>query len=201
MRISSNASIGLSFFLLAATSANAGVFNMPRFVDPGNNAFGFEPEIMMSNGGGLGANLRYTQGVNELSNAFAVLGTGTNVRTFRVGGGFTLDFIPDVETQPGIGIGFQGIYYRYKPGFGRLETAVVPYIHKMFGNGKGGTVEPFIALPVGPSFASGNYQWTTQLALGAIFHEEKSPVRFIGEIGVNLNNTESYVSGGVLYQP
>jgi hypothetical protein len=191
----------LALFLSLTPLAEAGVFNMPRFVDIGNNAIGFEPEVVTSNGGGLGANLRYTQGVSELNNAFALVGTGTNVRGFRIGGGMTFDFIPDVDSQPGIGVGLQGIYYRYKYSVGKLETSVVPYIHKQFSNGKGSSIEPFFSLPFGPAFRSGSYDWISQVVLGAIFHEDHSAIRYIGEVGVNVNKTESYFSGGVLYQP
>lgn len=191
----------LVLFLALAPLAEAGVFNMPRFVDPGKNAIGVEPEAVLSHGGGVGANLRYTQGVTDINNAYALVGTGTNVRNFRIGGGLTFDFIPDVETQPGMGVGAQAIYYRYKYGVGQLETSLVPYAHKLFANGKGSTIEPFVALPFGPAFRSGSYHWQAQVVLGAIFHETGSQVRYIGELGVNANKTESYFSGGLLYQP
>lgn len=196
-----NALKALSLFLCLASTAEAGVFNMARFVDKGTNAFGFEPEAVMSNGGGIAANLRYSQGVTELNDVFGLVGTGTNVRNFRIGGGMTFDFIPDMENQPGLGVGLQGIYYRYKGGVGQLETSIVPYIHKNFGNGQGNFIEPFLAVPFGPAFHSGKYDWLATVALGAIFHEDKSPVRFIAECGVNVNKTESYFSGGILYQP
>lgn len=201
MQNRSNGMKVLALFLVIAGSAEAGVFNMPRFVDPGKNAVGFEPEAVLTDGGGIAANLRYTQGVSDINNAFALVGTGTNVRGFRIGGGMTFDFIPDLENQPGAGVGFQGIYYRYKGDFGQLETAIVPYVHKAFGNGKGSTLEPFLAIPFGPAFRSGKYHWQTQVVFGGIFHDGNSPVRFITEVGVNVNKTESYVSGGVLYQP
>jgi hypothetical protein len=191
----------LPLFLALSPAAEAGIFNMARFVDQGQNAFGFEPEAVLTNGGGVAANLRYTQGVSELNNAFALLGTGTNIRTFRIGGGMTFDFIPDVEGQPGLGVGLQGIYYRYRGSVGQLETSVVPYVHKMFGNGKGSTIEPFLAVPFGPAFRSGEYFWQTQVALGAIFHQGQSAVRFIGEVDVDVNKSESVISGGILYQP
>lgn len=201
MQIRVNGLKFLPLFFLIASSAQAGIFNMAHFVDHGQNAFGIEPEAVMSDGGGVAANLRYTQGLTELNDAFALVGTGTNVRNFRIGGGFTFDFIPDVETQPGVGVGFQEIYYRYNQGVGQLETSVVPYIHKQFSNGKGSSIEPFLAVPFGPAFRTGQYNWQTQVALGAIFHEEHSVLRFIAEVGVNVNKTESYFSGGILYQP
>ena len=190
----------LALFLLLSPLAEAGVFNMPHFVDNGKNAFGVEPEAVLTDGGGAAANLHYTQGVSDTNNAFGMVGMGTNVRGFRIGGGMTFDFVPDLDTQPGFGIGAQAIYYRYKD-FGRLEVSAVPYVHKTFGNGKGALIEPFLALPFGPAFRSGTYDWQTQIVLGAMFHEQSSEVRFIGEVGVDLNRSESYISGGLLFQP
>ena len=201
MKTPGNSLKGLLLFLVFIPFAEAGVFNMPRFVDNGKNAFGIEPEAVLTDGGGLAANLRYTQGISDANNAFALVGIGTNVRTFRIGAGMTFDFIPDIDTQPGIGLGVQGIYYRYHDDYGRLETSLVPYIHKTFENGKGQSIEPFLALPFGPAFHSGNYDWQSQMAIGAIVHQGHSPLRFIGEVGVDLNKSESYLSGGLLYQP
>lgn len=194
----------LGFLLLLPlliSSVQAGVFNIPRFVEPGKNAVGLEPEVTLTNGGGAAANIRYTQGVTDLNNFHAILGMGTGQRKFRIGGAVTFDFFPDVDDQPGIGIATQAIYYRYKGDFGQLELAAVPYAHKVFYNGEGNQIEPFLAVPVGPAFNSGKYQWQTQVVLGALFHKDNSALHFVGEVGVNVNKTESYVSGGILYQP
>lgn len=183
------------------SQSEAGVFNMPHFVEPGKNALGFEPEVTLTNGGGVAGNIRYTQGVTDLNNLNLILGTGTGERKFRVGGNFTFDFIPDVGDQPGMGIAAQGIYYRYDGNYGQLETAAIPYIHKTFHNRSGDTVEPFLAVPFGPAFRSGKYHWQAQMALGALFKPKTSALSFIGEVGVNLSKTESTISGGLLYQP
>jgi hypothetical protein len=187
-------------FILGA-SAEAGVFNIPRFVEPGKNAVGVEPEVTLTNGGGVAANVRYVHGLTELNNLTAILGTGTGVRRFRVGGALSFDFFPDIDDQPGIGIATQAIYYRYKHARGQLEVAAIPYVHKRFHNGTGSTVEPYFALPIGPAFHSGEYHWQTQVVLGAIFNQAGSDLHFVGEVGVNVNKTESYISGGLLYQP
>jgi hypothetical protein len=188
-------------FLAVPNASEAGVFNLPRFVDYGQTAVGFEPEAILSSGAGVGANIRYTQGISDVNNFYALVGMGSGVRKFRIGGGLSFDFIPDVDTQPGIGIGTQAIYYRYDHDVGQLEVSAVPYIHKSFGNGRGNTIEPFFALPFGPAFNSGNYHWQATVVLGAIYHQKGSAVRFISEVGVNVNKTESYISGGILYQP
>lgn len=194
----------LMFLLVLSSlisSSQASVFNIPRFVEPGKNAVGFEPEVTLTNGGGAAANIRYTQGLTYLNNLHVILGTGTGQRKFRIGGAATFDIFPDVDDQPGMGIATQAIYYRYKDSFGQLEVAAIPYVHKVFFNGKGNEVEPYLAIPVGPAFNSGQYHWQTQVVLGALFRKENTNLHFIGEVGVNVNKTESYFSGGILYQP
>jgi len=194
--------LGFLVFLIALIQpSQAGVFNLPHFVEPGKNAVGFEPEVVLTNGGGLAANVRYTQGVTELNNFHAILGTGTGQRKFRIGGALTFDFFPDVDDQPGIGIATQAIYYRYKAGFGQLEVTAIPYLHKAFSNGQGNQVEPFLAVPIGPAFVSSKYHWQTQVVLGAFFRQDNAHIQYVGEVGVNVNKTESYISGGILYQP
>jgi hypothetical protein len=123
------------------------------------------------------------------------------VRKFRIGGALTFDFFPDIERQPGIGIAVQGIYYRYKYGYGQLETSAIPYIHKRFYGADGNAIEPYFALPFGPAFRSGTYHWQTQVVLGAIYSRENSDLHFVSEVGVNVNKAESYISGGILFQP
>jgi hypothetical protein len=187
--------------LALISQAEAGVFNIPRFVEPGKNAVGFEPEIVLTNGGGGAANIRYTQGLTALSNLHGILGTGTGRRKFRIGTAMTFDFFPDNADQPGMGVAAQGLYYRYEGDVGQLETSLIPYIHKAFHSGTGSQVEPYFALPFGPSFVTGEYFWQTQVVLGAMFRNDGSALNFIGEVGVNVNKTESYFSGGILYQP
>ncbi len=204
MKISSRRPELLGILLLlsaSVSSATAGVFNIPRFVEPGKNAVGFEPEVVLTNGGGAGANLHYTQGITALNNIHAVLGTGGGQRRFRMGGAATFDFFPDVDDQPGMGIATQAIYYKYQNDYGQLEVTAIPYFHKAFFNGQGNQVEPFLALPFGPAFHAGEYHWQSQLVFGAGFHREKTNLHFIAEVGVNLGKTDSYVSGGILYQP
>src|SRR4051812_7534452 len=85
--------------LLLSLSAQAGVFDLPRFVHPGEFAIGIEPEIMLSNGSGVGVNLKYTHGLSDLNNLQIILGTGGGPRQLRFGGAMTFDFFPDLDKQ------------------------------------------------------------------------------------------------------
>lgn len=191
----------LCLLLLGSTPAFAGVFNLPTFVQPGKTAFGVEPEATFSNGGGFGVNGKFQYGLDDLSNLTFTVGSGGGVRKFRIGGAMTFDFFPDTADQPGIGFAAQVFYYEYKYDYHQLEATFVPYLHKLFRNGKGNNVDPFISIPVGPSFRSDNTDFMATLVVGAIFHETGSKFSFVGEVGVKLANSESYGSGGVIFAP
>ena len=173
---------------------------MTRYVAPGQQTAGIEPEVTMSDGGGFATNLRYQYGLNQLTNLFGTAGMGGGYRQFRVGGGGTFDLFPDLDSQPGIGLGTQAFYYRYRGSRGQLEVTAFPYIHKTFVNQGGIEIEPFLALPLGPRINSNDTFWGFQMALGAMVRPDaKSKYNFIGEVGFDISKTENYVSGGVSF--
>lgn len=191
-------------FLVSVTGAHAGVFNLPYFLQPGENALGLEPEVTFTNDGGVGGNLKYQHGVTDFSNVTAVLGSGTGVKKFRAGTSLTFDLIPDLDRQPGMGFALSGLYYKYhyKSGnFGQMDVTATPYIHKAFYNGDGHQIDPFFAFPFGPEFRSGNYNWAATVVLGAKFKQKDMKFHFVGEVGVSVNKAETYVSGGVIFYP
>jgi hypothetical protein len=187
--------------MAASVPAFAGVFNTPQFVQPGEFALGFEPEITFTNGAGLAGNFRYTQGLTDLNNLNVIVGTGGGPRRFRIGGNFTFDFFPDIDNQPGIGIAVQGLYYRLNIAgmdSGQFELTGIPYIHKAFKAAGGYEIQPFFALPFGIAFNSGNYNGLTQAVIGVLYKQSEH-VRFSTELGFNINHTETYLSAGVIY--
>lgn len=181
---------------VAARDTQAGVFNLPHFVTPGEFAMGFEPELYFSNGSGVGTNVKYTQGLTDLINVTGIIGTGGGPRGFRAGASFMLDFFPDIEGQPGIGLGGQSLYYRVSD-LGVLELTAIPYIHKTIIS-SGHEVEPFFALPIGFAFSNGEYQNTSTAVVGAMF-KTWDRVRTTLEFGVAINHAETYFSGGFTY--
>jgi len=202
----------LSCTLLGAGEARATVFNVVQYLEPGQSALGLEPEFVLSSGAGFGVNFRYSHGLNDLSNASFIIGTGGGPRQFRIGANLTADFFPDTEGQPGIGVGLQTMYSRVglrSAGTGitetigdpatqaRFEGLLLPYIHNRFAN-PGGDVEPFFSLPYGFSIRDGRFQVSTAVAVGAFFHMSRQ-VAYSMELNVGVNNAESTLSGGVLY--
>ena len=184
------------------TSANpergcAGVFNMPRFVTPGVFAIGIEPELTFSNGAGMGFNAKYTHGMTDMSNLIAIIGTGSGARRLRAGAAWTFDFFPDIEGQPGIGLGVQSIYWRLKES-GRFDLTLLPYIHKTFVSGGTHEFEPFLSIPFGLGFTTDTYKPVMNVALGCMFKGSEH-LRYSIEVAVAILNSDSYVSGGIVY--
>lgn len=184
--------------------AQAAVMMYPQFVNPGSNAIGIEPEVVFTNGGGIGATVKYQHGISELSNLYLDLGTGTGVRRFRLGAGMSFDFFPDVDRQPGIGIMLGTHYYRYNISdisFGQMTIEGSPYIHKTFKDAEGREVEPYFSLPLAMQFRDSQYNIGVSSAFGAMFRERSGGTAYAIELGVNIQNSETYLSGGVVFYP
>lgn len=182
---------------LSLSQAHAGVFNLPHFVTPGEFAIGVEPEFILSSGAGTGINTRYTHGISDMNNLSAILGTGSGPRQFRIGGAFTFDFFPDLAHQPGLGLALQGLFVQYAAASG-VETTAIPYIHKLFRTEVGFNIEPFLAIPIGLSLSQGMYQTISSAVVGCLF-EHSEHFRTSMELGINLSNTNTYISAGVIY--
>ena len=181
---------------LTLSNAQAGVFNLPRFVVPGEFAIGIEPELLMSGGAAVGVNLRYTHGLTDLTNLTGIIGTGGGARQFRFGGALTFDFFPDIDKQPGIGLAAQGLFVQGQLS-NSVEITAIPYIHKSF-KVKQGDVDPFLAIPVGVSLASTGNQSVISLAIGALFKHNEH-LSSVAEFGVGLSMANTYLSGGLVY--
>jgi hypothetical protein len=195
-----------SFILIAGIIASlfsqkgyGGVFNTPHLIPPGEFAAGVEPELIFSqnnSGSGAGMNLRYTQGLTDMNNFSAILGTGTGPRQFRLGGNFTFDFFPDTQSQPGIGLALQGLFVQL-PTAGSVEVTATPYVRKNF-LVDANEIEPFLALPVGLTLSQGTYQTISTLVLGTLFHHSEH-FRSVVEFGIGISNVNPYLSGGIVY--
>jgi hypothetical protein len=188
-----------STFLALAGTAQAGVMNLPNFQEVGAWSLGVEPEITLTNGAGLAGTAKFTYGLNELSNLQVGVGHGSGPRQFRLGGALTFDFLPDLESQPGVGVAVSAYYFRAGT-VGQIELSAIPYIHKQFDTGSG-KVDPFLAIPVGFAFKDNSrYISISQAAVGASFHTNEL-FRYTVELGLAINNTDSYISAGITYTP
>ncbi len=179
--------------------AYAGIFQTPSFLAPQQFSIGVEPEVLFTQGGSTGINLRSTYGLSEWSNLAAVLGTGSGNRQFRVGGLWICDIFPDTSEQPGLGVAIQGLIIQLPQKKWGTEFLVTPYLHKTFSSpGKGLPIEPFFAIPIGLSLSQGAYQELITLSFGALFQHNEH-FKSVIELGVSVSHTSSYMSGGIIY--
>jgi len=188
-----------AMFLFAGSPSFAGVFDVVHFLNPGQFSLGLEPQLGLTGTTQLGANLKYTQGINEFMNFAGVLGTSSGNQKFRVGGQLTFDFFPDIEGQPGLGITTSALYRRFVDN-GQMDVTVIPYIHKTFHTGGSDEIEPFMAFPFGVALSNGRYEPISSVSFGSLF-KNSDHLRYVVEVGVALNHTQSYISGGVVYYP
>jgi hypothetical protein len=193
---------GKHFFVLAlgvtsfASGAFAGVFSSIHYVDAQKFSLGIEPELVFSEPAGVAANFRYNHGLSEFLNAGLLLGTGGGSRGFRVGGNVLAEFFPDVDAQPALGVSLQMLYVRASA-LGQLELSVAPYVRKTFHAGSN-QFQPYVAVPFGTAFRGGEYRGISTFVVGSQF-KLSAQVSALAEMGVALSNTDTYLSGGVLY--
>jgi len=184
--------------LFFSSLAQAGVFDIPRFVEPQSFSMGLEPELTLTEGAGAAGNLKLTYGLSSFINIGTTIGNGGGQRRFRAGGYAVFDFFPDVENQPGIGVAAQAYYYRLRTNHHRGEYSLVPYVHKSFLTSEQKQVDPFIAIPFGlvDSFKSSGF--FSQLAIGSFFKQNEW-LNIILEFDINIENSYTSFSSGVVF--
>lgn len=186
-----------SITTLSVTS-HAGVYTLTQFHNEGDWSLGLEPEITLSSGSGFGLNTKFTYGLSSLSNVQFGIGPGSGARGFRIGGGYTWDFIPDLDGQVGTGIAAQIYFYRLRSGSNQTEFTLSPYVHKGFKLNNGTSVDPYVSLPFGMALLDRNYRGIITLATGAFFRLTPT-FAYSAELGLNIANNDSYIAGGVTY--
>jgi hypothetical protein len=186
--------------LIVSSTASAGIFDLPSFIDPGKLSVGIEPEVIISKPTGAGFNVKPRLGISDLLNVEGIIGTGTGSRKFRIGAIAGFDWFPDVGNQPGIATPIKVEYLRFEDD-GVLSYGVQPLVYKTF-KGDAGDFTPFVALPIGWNLRNSKNQGFMQVAFGSMFKlPENNNYRFVLEAGFNINHSYSYISGGVTYYP
>jgi len=185
--------------ILLSPVAQAGVMNIPTYIPSGAFGLGIEPELILSDGAGIGINGRFQYGLSDLSNIHFLVGNGQGPKLFRTSATITFDFFPDIEGQPGIGLALKAGYVNLATG-GRFDTVALPYIQKTI-NGKGGTFTPYLAIPLGIGFtAQGTYAALSSAVIGSAF-KISDQFRYYLEVGIGMWNTETYFSTGLMIYP
>ena len=179
-------------------SASAGVFDLFYYLDEGEGAIGAEPQFTFSRPAGVEGTLYYSHGMSELIKIGGFVGTGGGKRGFRIGGRASFDFFPDTSGQPGLGVGVEAMQSQFLNA-GQFQLQFVPYLYKSFlSEGTEHEFAPFFSFPIGVAFQNGQTTPLFSIVMGCQFRETET-FSFLFEVGVAVNNTDTYFSGGVVF--
>jgi hypothetical protein len=185
--------------LLFCGSAQAGVFDLPAFLEPGRVSLGLEADVALTEGAGAAANFKPRLGISDFLNLQAIVGTGTGDRRFRLGGTLDIEYFPDVSWQPGLATPITFLYTRFRNA-GNAALFVTPLIYKTFHSRDGVGFTPFIGLPIGWNARQSTLRGFTQISVGTMFVPRNlASWRFSAEAGFNLHQSYTYISGGLTF--
>jgi hypothetical protein len=191
----------LLIFSLCILAANSGwaylsMGESGEILPQGTNLFGFEPQVLINEGGGINAGTFLDMPWrDDLSSRFSL---GAGKIDFHLGAALKYVPFPDVDKQPAIGVKVAAWYARQ----GSLNTwtfQVAPLFSKKFMI-DAGTVVPYAAIPF--NFASSTDANTsgTEFTVGSEFHpKDSSGVFYSAEMSLNLKDSYSFVSGTVAF--
>lgn len=160
---------GLSHLVIAATAGlsattafgyGSGISTFPLEVD--KKIISAEPTAILSNGGGLGVQARYTQKLNDLSTFDLGLGISGGERSARIFAGYDYELFPDYDVQPRTSI---KAFYENSKEFGlrRNIIGIAPTVSKGY-SFWGQEAFPYISLPYGISLDGKENSYETTLS-------------------------------------
>ena len=157
---------------------------------------GFEPQFLTDNGGGANVTGFFDAPFSDSTAARLWLGAG--VIDFNVGATFKYVPFPDIERQPAIGIRAGGFFAR-KSDENILTAQVAPLFSKKV-NTESGLFTPYAAFALDFTNTKERNFTGTQFVFGSEYKTPDIPKMYFGlEVGLNLNDSYSYVSGTVTF--
>jgi hypothetical protein len=183
----------LSLALLLPGISHASIFDSADFLPANGTTLGAFGELILNNPAGEGIEARARHGWTDDLNVGAIFGTGSKNRKFRFGGEASYNFIPDYDGQFGLTALATAMYLR-RENSGGIQIRVAPLVHKKVDGWNKLPVTLYLSLPYYFEARSGSFTTAMQLVFGSIFDiNEKGQSYIVGEGGLQLNRSESYV--------
>lgn len=187
----------LAFFLFIAhfsltSQAFQDINESAELVTGDQYQFGISPQL--ASGGHIGFFLDAP--INESTSSRFMLSTGDIDFNFFASAKYVP--FPDIDRQPAMGI-------RGGIGFARENRSNIPYIEvaplvSKKTSTQWGPMTPYIAVPFHYNITKDDNYFSSSMAFGVELNSEKyQGVRFGGELGLSLSQTESYISGFVTF--
>ena len=197
--------LALALFLFVVGSMNSAnayfsVLQTGEVLEVGQYQAMASPQVIFNEFSGANFSGRLDTGLAEGLSGRAVLGFGKV--DFQIGGLVKWVPFPDLEGQPAIGAE-AGVILARIGGLNQYSVRIHPLISKRIET-EIGDVTPYGSLPLGLTVESGNRSESfvpVQLVGGA----ELKPLNtknwsFIAELGLNVQRSFSFVSGGIMYR-
>lgn len=159
---------------------------------------------IISSGGGMGLQTRYTQKLDEKATIDAGLGIAGGERSARIFAGYDYELFPDYENQPRSSI---KVFVENSKEFQSRKNilGIAPTFSKGF-SFWGKEAFPYLSLPYGISLNSSNNSYTTTLSanvgISGIIPAEVGPHKQLtanAEAIIGLSNSFSGIFFGVAY--
>jgi hypothetical protein len=150
-----------------------------------------EPQLVLNRYDGTNAVMRFDTGLDEASSVRGILGFGKV--DFELGGMYKYVPFPDLDKQPAIGFEAGAVLARVNGGT-EFSLRFHPLISKRFATEVGDLI-PYASLPFGITSRTDQTVVPIQLGGGAEFRPlNYKNWSFFGELGINLNQSFSYLS-------
>ncbi len=156
-------------------------------------------QFVTSDPTGINVSGRFEMGINEDSGFRGQFGVGTT--DIFLSGLYKYVPYPDVEGQPAVGMN-AGIVYASDAGINEFTIRFEPLVSKKF-NMNFGYLIPYASLPIGIQHRTkgrDKNDVAIQIAGGVeIAFENLKGVRFMPELGVDIDNAPNYFSIGAIF--
>ena len=193
--------IGISFFALVLLSRSSSAYystaDTGEILKPGHYDVGAEAEFITDHGSGANGVAKFDAPLSDETQARAMIGFGST--NFQLGGFFKWIPIPDLRSQPAIGLIGGAIFARTNNDLSQSKNymtfRVAPIISKTF-FAEQSEFTPYASLPVGMRIGDGKTVFPVQLAIGLdLKTHHLDNFRWRVEGGFDLTNKAySYIS-------
>lgn len=189
-----------AFLLLNLASSEANAYmtigESGELPAAGNYQLGAETQFITNDVGGTALDLYLDTLLTDSSSYRMHLGFGSI--DFSLGASFKYIPFPDVDKQPAIGLRAAAWYARVKDS-NNISASAGPLVSKKYGV-EFGTLIPYVCVPVTATSTKDRNFLATQFVIGTeLLHEKAQSVHFTGELGINLRDSYSYISLGVVF--
>lgn len=188
---------GFAFALPFAAHAYFSTIDTGELIAPEKYQAILEPQLILNKHDGFNMIGRFDTGLTEDSSVRGVLGVGKV--DFQLGGFFKWVPFPDVGKQPAIGLETGALLARVNSQ-SEFSVRLHPLVSKAFQTEVGDLV-PYGSLPLGVTFRSDKTFVPVQIVGGSEMRPLNWPrVSFFAELGLNLTESFSYISGAIAYR-